>query len=414
MKVVFVTQPWDGIGSGSSLGILTCNLINRIPAETDVIIAAKNGRCETPARNIRYIYLNYKIDKLIEKLLKAVEKPGFFNKKSNPHFSSVFYYFFYIFVLSLKLKNEKPDIIHIYNFSQFVPVIRFFNPAAKIILNMHCEWLSQISRKKISKRLENTDLVIGCSNYISRKISERFPEYRDKIITVPNATDPYTARRKRDSQDKTKRILFVGRISPEKGIHTLIEAFNIVENKIPDSRLDLIGSIKTIPLDFIIGMDQNNEVQKLTRFYGKESYFSQLEKMINQTAYSKVKFHNHKNREELEDFYNNADIVVNPSLSESFGMAVIEANSFGVPVIVTKTGGMDELVENGKNGFKVSPSDPEKLADKILLLLENKELNESMGEQGLAFVTANFSWDVISEILLTSYSNLLKAKGNPD
>ena len=80
--------------------------------------------------------------------------------------------------------------MHIINFSQLVPLVRFLNPKAKIVLHMECEWLTQLDPALIGPRLEKTDLIIGCSHFVTDKIRERFPHLADNCQTVHNAVDP--------------------------------------------------------------------------------------------------------------------------------------------------------------------------------------------------------------------------------
>ena len=80
---------------------------------------------------------------------------------------------------------------------------------------MHCEWLTQISTKTAFSRIKSTDKVVGCSEYIKNTINNKFPELTNKIVSVPNATNT-KAQTDRLHVNSTKRILFVGRISPQK------------------------------------------------------------------------------------------------------------------------------------------------------------------------------------------------------
>ncbi len=405
MKIAFITQPWDGIGPGSSLGILTCNIIKRLIKNNKVIVFAKNGKCNLEDNgNVEYFHFFYKTDAVIEKIFIFFSNLIKYKENKNPVFNSFFYYFFYSLSISLKLKKINADIVHIHNFSQFVPVIRFFNKNIKIILHMHCEWLSQLDKKIIRRRIKKTDKIIGCSKYISDKIAEVFPEFSYKIQSLPNGTNiPESISEDNIKANTTKKILFVGRISPEKGVHTLLSALNKVVNEIPDVQLDLAGSIKTAPKEYIISLDSNPYVKNLDKFYNQESYFDKLNSMLYNFAKEKVTFHQHLDYTKLKNLYEQADLLVNPSLSESFGMAVIEANSYGVPVIVTKTGGMVELVNDGFNGYKVNPDDPDALASMIIYLLNNDEERKRLGQNGKTIVTDLYNWDKITSDLEKIY-----------
>ena len=83
--------------------------------------------------------------------------------------------------------------------------------------------------------------------------------------------------------------------------------------------------------------------------------------------------------EELRRFYSEADIFVLPSRYEPFGIVFAEAMSFGLPIVATRVGGIPELVEDGENGFLVTPGDVDSLADAVDKLASNAELRGRFG-----------------------------------
>ena len=87
MKIAFVTQPWDGIGMGSSIGIITCHSISRLVDEHEITVYAKNGTCEiVDSDKISYRYISLKIDKYFLTFFKYLEKLKFIGSKRKPIF----------------------------------------------------------------------------------------------------------------------------------------------------------------------------------------------------------------------------------------------------------------------------------------------------------------------------------------
>jgi glycosyltransferase involved in cell wall biosynthesis len=84
------------------------------------------------------------------------------------------------------------------------------------------------------------------------------------------------------------------------------------------------------------------------------------------------------------------DLLVQPSLSESFGLAVAEAMSCAVPVIATAVGGLAELIKDGETGLLVPPADSKALADAIIILLDNSHRREIMGQAGRRRIEERF------------------------
>ena len=94
-----------------------------------------------------------------------------------------------------------------------------------------------------------------------------------------------------------------------------------------------------------------------------------------------------------QPFYEVMDIFALASAREAFGLVLVEAMYARLPVVATCVGGIPTVVKAGETGFLVKPKDPEELADRLRLLLNNVSLRQSMGEAGLAFARANFSAD---------------------
>jgi len=94
----------------------------------------------------------------------------------------------------------------------------------------------------------------------------------------------------------------------------------------------------------------------------------------------------------LRDFYAISDIFVSTSLHEGFGMSIAEAMYNHLPVVATKCGATPYLVQDGVNGFLVSPKDYEQLADRIMRLLDSEELRKNMGDKGFD-KAKEFDWN---------------------
>jgi spore coat protein SA len=285
--------------------------------------------------------------------------------------------------------------VHVHNFSQFVPIIRSVSRRTKIVLHMHCDWLVQLDRQVINGRLRQVDAVVGCSEYVTRNIRTAFPQYADRCATVFNGVDveKITVRTGRPRDRRSPRVVFVGRVSPEKGLHVLIDAFERVLNKRPESHLEIIGGEFVTPLQFTVGMSDDPMVQGLSRFY-RGSYLDSLRSQVKRRLEGRVTFLGHIPRAEMIEHVRQADLFVQPSIaSEMFGLAVAEAMAAGVPVVATRICGLPELVADGETGLLVRPDDPEALAEAIIHLLNDSDLSEQMGRAGRARVERLFSWD---------------------
>ncbi len=415
MKVAFVNQPWDTVVlpvQSGSIAIWTYEVARRLVPSCDVIIYARRNRHQKQVEGyegVQYRRVSVATIRVVNKFLKL------FSKIHNnwPFFSSRLYCLGYALRVAMDLKEQQCDVVHIPNFSQFVPIIRAFNPSIKIVLHMHCEWLTQLDPAMIARRLSQVDLVVGCSEYITEKIRKRFPQFASRCQTVFNGVDVEHFLAKTGiseiKDNSTKRILFVGRISPEKGLHVLLDAFQTVAAHYPQAQLEIAGPQKPTPIEFLIALSDDPKISELASF-APESYFAHLQGKLSPNTASQISFSGHVQHLELPDYYRKADVLINPSFSEAFGMSLVEAMAAGVPVIATRVGGMTEIVEEGRNGLLVESGNASALAEAILQLLSDDDLRESMGKAGHQRSLELFSWERIAENLLNQYRHISESQ----
>lgn len=163
----------------------------------------------------------------------------------------------------------------------------------------------------------------------------------------------------RDRHDKfiKPRILYVGRLSEEKGLDDLINAVAEIDNSNFDLRIVGDGPYRELLEQQVIAKG----LQERFEFVGQKSFGP-----------------------ELFVEYENADIFILPSHTEGMPRSIAEAMGKGLPVISTQVGGIPEMVTSGENGILVSPGDVAGLASAIQMLIENSELRKNMSEASLA------------------------------
>jgi glycosyltransferase involved in cell wall biosynthesis len=420
MKIAFVTQHWDEVVppvEGGSIPILTYQIARRLTRCSEVVIYAKRGRSQQKVQcddeGIHYRRMSVTAENWLLKPFKLLDRlPGFCNPK-RPLFASSLYYLGYALQVAHDLRKQQPDIVHIHNFSQFVPIIRAFNPEAKIALHMHCEWLTQLDPAMIERRLRQADLVIGCSEYITKKVLRCFPQFASRCQTVFNGVDvnQFVSENGHSvsKENDVKRLLFVGRISPEKGVHILLDAFQKVVEHYPQVQLDIIGPGGNVPFEFIVLVSDDEKVSDLASFYGRilrrGDYFSYLQSRLPSNLASHVNFVGPVPNSHVIDYYRKADVLINPSFSEAFGMSLVEAMACQVPIVATRVGGMTEVIEQSQAGLLTEPGDATALAQAILRLLIDDNLRKRMGVAGRKEAVTRYSWDQVAKKLLGLYEN---------
>lgn len=205
--------------------------------------------------------------------------------------------------------------------------------------------------------LHRLDAIIANSEYTREAIQRayRLPSY--KIFKCFKCIDLDVYRASRCSYSSTDGlVLFVGGNMQRKGLQELIKAAPLVVKRRPDVKFYVVGRDNNIP-----------KMMQLCRQSGVETHFAFLGWLPN---------------EEVRKLYLEASVFVMPSLSEAFGVAILEAMASGIPVVATRVGGIPELVEHGVNGLLIEPNNYEVLAEAILAVLEDANLAARLGRQG--------------------------------
>jgi glycosyltransferase involved in cell wall biosynthesis len=101
-------------------------------------------------------------------------------------------------------------------------------------------------------------------------------------------------------------------------------------------------------------------------------------------------------------------VVVVPSRMESLPTTIKEAFFLKIPVVATNVGGIPELVKNNETGLLVPANNPQKLAESVNKLLENKQNANQLAKSGYEFIIKNMTWDVILPKYIEFYENLLR------
>jgi glycosyltransferase involved in cell wall biosynthesis len=416
LRVAIIHQPWSCIDppvtAADSIALWTDEVARRLAQVCDVTCYSRmfgNQPAVQRVNDIEYRRMSVSIDRWIKGGFEKLDEMGL-RRKERPFYSSSLCYRQFISAVLKDLKRLNPDVVHVQNFSQFVPLIREALPDTKILLHMHAEWLAQVDHQWIGPRLREADSIIFCSNFYAEQTRRAWPQYAGRCRTVYNgvtlsefANGPNAATVERPNP---KRLLFVGRISPDKGVHVLIDAFAKVLEKHPTAELKIVGPFATLPKSFCLSMASEPIVQDLARFYGRP-YVDQLRDRITPATAKQIEIVGAIPRPDLVNQFKNAGVLVLPSIyPEGFGIPIVEAGACFAPSVCARRGGMPEVVEDGKTGLIVEAGDVDGLASALIKLLDDESLRRSMGQAAHERVVNNFTWDRIADSLLAEYCRL--------
>lgn len=412
MKVALVCQPWDDPSPPNvrgSIAIWSTEVGKRLASEAQVLVYGKQSpgsAREDEHDGVRFKRLALGTDWKLGKLASALARARILR---GPIFASRLYFLAYALRVARDARREGCDVVHLHNLVSFVPVFRAILPGVRIVLHMHCEWLTQLDEHVTGRRVRQCDLVLGCSDHITGKVRARFPEAAERVRTVYNGVDPERFAPAATGADR-RTLLFVGRLSPEKGVHLLLEAFGRLCERYPDLGLTVIGPEGASPREFLVDASDDPLVSGLARYY-EAPYMVTLEGLLDPAQRARVDLVGRVPHDELARRYQAATVLVNPSLSESFGMSLIEAMACGTPVVAARVGGMPEILEHGATGLCVPANDAGELAAAIAELLDDDERRAEMGRRGRERVLDRFAWDRIAGDVLSLYQGPVRRMG---
>jgi glycosyltransferase involved in cell wall biosynthesis len=216
---------------------------------------------------------------------------------------------------------------------------------------------------------DRVDVYVAFTEFYRRKLVQAgLPS--EKIFVKPHflPADPGI------KQKIGEYVLFVGRLAPEKGVRTLLEAFALLQKEIP---LHIVGDG---PLR------------------------TEMETQKDRCGLSRLFLHGRLPREQTLEFMRGARFLIFPSeCPETFGLAMIEAFACGVPVIASRLAPMTEIVADGKTGFHFTTGDANDLAAKVDWALTHASEMETMGRAARAEYLAKYTAERNYQLLMEMY-----------
>jgi phosphatidylinositol alpha-mannosyltransferase len=289
------------------------------------------------------------------------------------------------------LENGNYDIVHVHgSLAPTLPLLTLFYSESLNFATFHAAHSEsrgyELFKPILQKVFEKIDGCIAVSQVAKETISRHFPgEYR----IIPNGVDvvrfsptnpPISFLR----EEGYHNILFVGRFDPRKGLRYLLQAMPHIIRKNHRVRLIVVGG------------------GPLKKWY---------EQFIKEEVRDKVHFVGVVPPDILPRYYTTADVFVAPATEgESFGIILLEAMASGIPIVASRIPGYSHVFEDGEEGFFCNPADPLDIADKVLILLENRELRMKMGKSGRAKVMAKYAWQKVAHQVEDFYREVWEKK----
>ncbi|MFO1070104.1 MAG: glycosyltransferase family 4 protein [Geminicoccaceae bacterium] len=416
MRIVIVSAPRDAVGpdltAGGSVGIVVCNVARELAARHDVTVLAPAGGGPAEERT-RSGALVRRLPSKGAKLHDAVDLLTGILPGLPGHTHGAWYGIEYYRQAARALAAAPPDAILLETFAQAAPLLRAACPKALIAVHAHDPRLARLPAATTEPWLAAVDRVVTVSDYLTRLIRAAQPRLGNRVHTVYNGVDP-AAFAATEAGDAGPRALFVGRVSPEKGLHVLAQAMNRVVEAVPQASLDVIGQAGLLPYTHVRLFSDDPHWASLAPFYGSglaekvrrqvlgpgRDYLQAVQALLTPRAATAVRFLGKVAHAELPPYYRDARLYVQPSLcDEPFGVPLAEAGAAGLPVVASDTGGIPEVIERGVTGLLVPRGDVTALADAMIAILGDPARARAMGEAARRQAAGRFSWAQVARNL---------------
>jgi len=287
--------------------------------------------------------------------------------------------------LPKKLLDQNCDILHVHLPLPWLDICAVFkktiHPKTRLIVTIHNDiainsLLSNVlaffhNKILINLVINKADKIITTSKEFYKSLPYNIPLNKLSVVQLGVDTKMFYPN---DTFNKNK-ILFVGRLIPEKGLHILVSAMEKVIKEIPETELNIISS----------------------NTYNYKKY----EKKILGKNIPNIKIFKNIPYKEMRSFYADATVTVMPSLySESFGFVQLESMACGCPVIVSDLPGLNSIVTKD-TGLIVEQGNVDELANAIIKILKSKSISRSKIRKS---TVSNYSWEKVYPKLISAYN----------
>jgi len=289
-----------------------------------------------------------------------------------------------------------PDVIHLHT-AWLLPVAMSIRQRCNcpIVFTVHSIDKAEYEVGKIfthwevqEQAIHEADRIIAISESEKEMLAEYYPQAINKVCVAGNGIEDFnkallvSIKRKWKETDLT--ILYTGRFVERKGIWDLIAAIPIVLDSFPKARFVVAG-----------GYGGGAEIER-------EWLVDTLKPFKD-----RVLFTGWLTPAEINQWYENADILVIPSWYEPFGMVVLEGMLYGLPIVATNIGGPAEILTNNVSAVLVPPKNANALAESILDLLKSSSLRKQLGEAAAKEVRNKWLWNKALKKIQHAYSEAI-------
>lgn len=289
-----------------------------------------------------------------------------------------------------------------------VPVVQMFHTLGLVKREVMDEDIDGESDIRITierRAVRESSAIVAASEIEADELRTLYDAQDRSLWIIPCGVDPAVFRpmRQADAREATGRdqcerlILFVGRIEQIKGIDVLLKALALLFRRRPEMRSE------TCLLVVGGALDADGSEAETEKIEG-------LRALVRDNAMEgNVDFVGSRDQPALALYYAAADLCAVPSLTESFGLVALEAMACGTPVVATRVGGMQTVVEDGESGLLVPAGDHAALAEAIARVLNDHRLRMHLAH-GARSRAERYTWRAVGDQIVGMYETVLRGR----
>jgi glycosyltransferase involved in cell wall biosynthesis len=275
-----------------------------------------------------------------------------------------------------ELRKLEPDVLHLQGVPPVLLPVLPVLMTRRLVVSLHDPVLHSGEENRITAITQllaarAARKVIFMSKAMETAAFERYRWLCGKTAVIPlGVHDSYvegSERRPPELDDAERLVLLFGRLSPYKGVEDLLDAFAIARSRV--SQTLVLAGRQLYPIRGVSRATADPRIVAMNRYIADD---------------------------ELRYLFRRSDLVVLPYRDATQSAVLMTAYAFGKPVIVTRVGGLPEMVVEGRTGFVVPPGDPAQLASCLIEALGDSARLAEMGRAALAFASSAFSWREIA------------------
>lgn len=299
-------------------------------------------------------------------------------------------------IINNLVKNENLDIVEAPDWTGITsaikpncPVVIRLNGSDTYFCHLDKRPVKYLNKLREKKALQNADALLSVSQFTADVTNEIFSANYNFTI-IPNSIDLEKFALNRNSLPDSNTILFFGTLIRKKGLLELPFIFNEVFKENNQAKL------------IIIGRDASDIITN------NSSVWQMMQPLFDTKAFNNVSYLGSVAYEQIKEHINSATVCVFPTFAEALPVSWIEAMAMEKAIVASNIGWAKEVVDDGINGYLVSPKNHQLFAQKIVNLLENEGLRLQFGKAARQKIEQQFSIEVVAKKSADFYKEIIR------